>query len=181
MPLTPFIGLSVLIHVSIIVINKLLRRIPGEKETTPLVKTSTRKTIAYTSLIIAAVFAFVLINAGILVRASLTDSHSTVRYVNNYFNDEDHLPLAFAEQEKEVTEKPVENCPRVRAYLLNTFNGSLSKYLVAKGKDGAFEARNTLATEYGINKYIGTTAQNHELLTKLFLQDDKELAETICK
>ncbi len=181
MPLTPFIGLSVLIHISIIVINKLLRRVPGENETTPIVKNSTRKSIAYASLIIASVFTFVFINAGILIRASLTDSHSTVRFVNNYFNDEDHLPLAFAEQKNEVVETPAESCPRVRAYLLNTYDGSLSKYLVSKGKDGAFPARSALASTYGINKYNGTTMQNHELLTKVFLQDDKTLAESICK
>lgn len=45
--------------------------------------------------------------------------------------------------------------------------GSVSDFLSQAGKSSDFATRQTLARQYGITNYSGTTAQNTQLLTAL--------------
>lgn len=80
MPLTPLIGISVLVHIAVIAVGKLMRK----DRTVYYTFVEPRKlTYVVGCLIIFSIFSFVLFTAGMLLKASVEDSHSTFRYVEN--------------------------------------------------------------------------------------------------
>jgi hypothetical protein len=80
MPLTPFIGLSVIIHLFIITINKISSRFLKNKE----IKHKSILGTKFKSIsIIIIIFSFVTIQAGMLLRASIMDKHSSLKYIEH--------------------------------------------------------------------------------------------------
>lgn len=79
---SPFIGFSTIIHLFIIFMRKVLY---GKRKT--MNTKIPRKTTFFNSItntcIIAIVFVSVIIQAGILVRSSIRDKHSSVKMFNN--------------------------------------------------------------------------------------------------
>jgi len=82
MPFTPFIGLSVLVHIGIIVGYRLSHWKSGEKIK---VKTPTLNSVRWSGFaIILAVFLVVLANAALLVRHSVEDKHSSIHFIYSH-------------------------------------------------------------------------------------------------
>ena len=78
MPITPFIGLSVLIHIMIIVGNKLFRFTPKNEKS---IATSTMMHYAG-FLIVIFIFGVILTGATLITHASIEDGHSSIRFVS---------------------------------------------------------------------------------------------------
>ncbi len=83
MPLTPFIGLSVLVHLVIIFYYRFFGK--NDTKGMPLKKVAVSgKALRLTTFcIVASIFLIVIINASILVTASLFDKHSSVAFVDH--------------------------------------------------------------------------------------------------
>ncbi len=79
MPVTPFLGISVFIHLFIILYHRLTHR--DSKEGMPLrrIKTAKVQRSFWAFCIFVMVFMMIAINAGILVGASISDKHSSVQ------------------------------------------------------------------------------------------------------
>jgi hypothetical protein len=79
MPLTPFVGLSIMVHIVVIVGHRLFHWTPMKPESRK------ENVVAFVRFlgfgIIGAVFAVVLISATVLVRASVKDKHSSIRFM----------------------------------------------------------------------------------------------------
>jgi hypothetical protein len=84
MPQTPFIGLSLIIHLFIIMINKLFSWFPKRKE-------GKQSSILLTKIksisIIIIIFSFVTFQAIILLRVSIIDKHSSLKYISKYVTE----------------------------------------------------------------------------------------------
>ena len=78
MPITPFIGLSVLIHIMIIIGNKLFRSTPSNE-----MHIGTSKIMHYAGFVIVIfVFGTILTGATLITHASIEDGHSSIRFVS---------------------------------------------------------------------------------------------------
>lgn len=86
MPIVPFIGLSILIHIFIIFLYKIFSRKNQEYKHKVSLKVHKRWT---SWLIILTVFVFIFVNAVFLVRASVIDRHS---YVHKFFDYSSQQP-----------------------------------------------------------------------------------------
>lgn len=80
MPATPFIGISVLIHILIIVFHKVFRI--KEREPRAL-RLATRSQYAFSVFIVIAMFGLMLSTAIGLLAASVTERHSTVYLIED--------------------------------------------------------------------------------------------------
>ena len=78
MPFTPFIGISVLVHICIIFGCRLFSWIPNKEKK---IRGTTYVDYIINSVIIVSVFMLIFIQADFLVRASITDKHSTVKFI----------------------------------------------------------------------------------------------------
>jgi hypothetical protein len=80
MPATPFIGISVLIHILIIIFHKVFRIKEREPRSILLVS---RGQYVFSVFIVLAMFALMLSTAVGLLAASITERHSTVYLIEN--------------------------------------------------------------------------------------------------
>lgn len=81
MPLTPFIGLSVFIHIILIIIFKIFHINPynwNRKKRYSVIN------FWLSSIIIVTMFSFVLFSAGVLVHASIVEKHSNIIFIKNH-------------------------------------------------------------------------------------------------
>ena len=77
MPFTPFIGISVIVHICVIFGCWLFSWIPTKEK---IAQGTTYVGYAVNSGIIVAVFMLIFIQAGFLVHASIVDKHSSVKF-----------------------------------------------------------------------------------------------------
>ena len=77
MPLTPFVGLSVLIHLCTILGSRIISWFPKTKIQKPP-RWVRLKSIS----IIIIVFVFITVQASFLIRAGIMDNHSSVKYLS---------------------------------------------------------------------------------------------------
>ena len=80
MPSTPIIGISVLVHVAIIVFHKIFHI--KEQEDAPIKKVS-KKQYVFSCLIVLVMFSLMLFTAAGLLNASLTERHSTIYLIED--------------------------------------------------------------------------------------------------
>jgi hypothetical protein len=86
MPLTPFVGLSVLIHMCVITGNKILYKL--RIKTSAQITDRTSKVTGFLAFfIIFGVSSFVIINAFFLIKASVYDRHSVFVVAEKYFKN----------------------------------------------------------------------------------------------
>lgn len=77
MPLTPFVGLSVVIHLCTILGSRIISWFPKTKIKKP------QRWIKLKSIsIIIIVFVFIGLQASLLIRAGIIDNHSSVKYLS---------------------------------------------------------------------------------------------------
>ncbi len=80
MPLTPFIGLSILVHIILIIVYKTFNIVPNAKRTV-------RQYSAFNTwlglVIITGVFSFVFVSAALMVHASIVEKHSSINLIRN--------------------------------------------------------------------------------------------------
>ncbi len=180
MPLTPFLGLSLIVHMCIIAGHKLFSWIPvGEKNQKPA--TPFVHIVGFT--IIGVVFSFVLSTAFILVHASITDKHSSIRIVDAYISGlftKNLNPNLIAGSASAMSSQKVlhsvisADCKKLFLDLAGKYNGSLVDYLALHSMDFSFNARQTYAALFVIGNYMGTAEQNQVLLMRFFIES-KEL------
>ena len=143
-------GLSVIVHLVVIWTHRIFSYVPIKEPSKP-VTTSSKRFLG--SLIIIAVFSFVLATAFILIRASLYDSHSSIKLVDNYINylDREKItlnvsvikplasPISTKVQQKKVLAD--NSCTQQFNNLSGIYNGSLINYLKANSYDFSYPAR----------------------------------------
>lgn len=86
MPLIPFFGISIIVHIILILVYHLFH-LPPRTYVLPTKTNAFRNWAGL--LVILGVFGFVLVSATLLVRASIMERHSSFNYVRNhseYFN-----------------------------------------------------------------------------------------------
>ncbi len=187
MPLTPFVGLSVLIHAGIITVNRILYKF---KTPSRVIADGTSKIArAFAFFIIVGVFSVVTTNAFFLIKASIDDSHSVFVLTEKYINKLDTVrtvtpPLTFqASQLARVTYNfTTETCPQQFKNLSKIYDGSLVVYLKAKNMPTSYYDRAMLAYRYGIGAYFGEIEQNLLIFAKIAREngDLPELGSMAC-
>lgn len=90
MPFTPFFGISILVHVSVIIGNIIFRTVHIRK--------GDKKDRVFAlqwlgPIIISLIFTFVLISAGIMVHSSIVEKHSSVIFLSSLFDDLIHKKI----------------------------------------------------------------------------------------
>lgn len=181
MPLTPFIGLSVFIHIAIIIFYKLLHLKKQSPRLIPL------KVQSYWlgCVVIFFVFTFVLGGASLLVKASITDEHANFRVVTYFvkkniaeYYSKRNLPQVAGYSVINIIPKdrPCENIEPVQT---NLHVNSLTEFLKVRGLKYSLKSRVSLALGYGIADYTGSAAQNTKLLK--ILQDEEHITKLKCE
>jgi hypothetical protein len=87
MPLTPFIGLSIIVHVCIIILHKLFNWGPGR--TVRYKEMRSTRWISFA--IILFIFIFISTNAFLLVRASIVERHSLIQVFSHLTTSKDFI------------------------------------------------------------------------------------------
>jgi len=169
-PLTPFLGLSVLAHIGIIVGHKLFSW-AWSKKTSPSEVTATIRIVGL--LIVATMFTIVITVATILVRESIVERHSTISFISRQVK---HLLLSEnsraedarnAAQISAAVPIPIvsaPDCARFFDALAAFHHRSLYDYMAAQGYNPSLGARRELAASIGISGYQGTSEQNVAML-----------------
>lgn len=184
MPLTPFIGLSIAIHLGIIMIYKIISRFYSRERTTTTVTAPIMRWYGFT--IIAIVFIFVFTNAIILVRVSILDKHSIVHFVKNHWSVLRHAAFAktvvISDRGNSMfidTSEPTGmSCLADLHTEAKNYQYSVVNYLYTHNQDYSFSARQLLAKQLSIDKYRGTPEQNQLLLVGI-LGGSKDITD--CK
>ena len=85
MPLTPFMGLSILIHVAIIIGHGIFRYVFPTQIF--FANRKQRPVVSYCTsfLVIIFIVGLIVVNGALLVIGSITESHSTVNLATNYY------------------------------------------------------------------------------------------------
>jgi hypothetical protein len=81
MPFTPFIGLSIFIHITLIIVFKVFRLTPSNER---VARRSYKLNNWVSLLIITTIFSFTFTTAAILVRASIIERHSSINFIKNH-------------------------------------------------------------------------------------------------
>ena len=181
MPLTPFIGLSLIIHLGIILMYKLFNLYNREGKYKPSLSDKMLRVVGLG--IISAVFMVVATNAVILLRASVKDRHSVVHFIENHFIITRHTALAQSildsKQKNNSSEigasgkLAVVNCVELFQTEAQAYKYSVVNYLHSQGYPYSFIERQRLASGFNMIEYRGTTQQNYELLFNLFKKNSK--------
>lgn len=186
MPNTPFLGLSVLLHICIIFGYKIFSWLPKRvrvmgKHMSKKRKGSLKIFRAISISTIVIVFLFVVANAAFLVRASIVDKHSSIRFVGNVAgrtiasvrSGSTKFALKAPNNKKieasvpvhEVSESAVlSDCVEAPLYQDLNYKLSLVDYLKMKDEDSSFEAREKIARSMGMEDYGGTLPENQMIL-----------------
>ena len=171
MPLTPYGGLSVLIHLGVILWHKVFSR--SATVGGLMVRKNTKFMSFCVTLIIIAVFAFVTTTATFLVKASVVDQYSSINLTEKFvvatsrmIFHEGNINNKTLLAATPIINSEVEKClkPQVKSADLNN---SIVDYLKLNGEDASLEARMLVARSSGVENYIGSGAQNLFLLEKL--------------
>jgi len=86
MPSTPFIGLSVMVHLVVISIYKIFGYDATTKNQRSMSKNlSASRRISF--VIISSVFTIITINAGMLIHTAVADKHSSINFVEHVAQD----------------------------------------------------------------------------------------------
>ena len=86
MPVTPFLGLSVFVHLSIILYYRVTHRKGSDKAILGKAKIIKKNRGIFAFSIFVTVFTVVAVNAGLLVNASILDKHSSIRIVDHFIS-----------------------------------------------------------------------------------------------
>lgn len=195
MPFTPFVGLSVLIHVILILVYKIFRLKPRKYVAVREKTFGVRGNITYGfSLIITTViFGVAFTSAEILVKNSLNDKNSTVQLISREYT----LLSMYLKAKAVVTPiirtndalaepaTPTIDCQQRFSELTGAYNNSLIQYLNAKGLSSSFTDRKNLAKWYWVQNYQGSYEQNLELFKIILIQlnelppDDSPLCKKV--
>jgi hypothetical protein len=178
MPLSPFLGLSFLIHISIIIWYKLFGWLPFNANST---KTQYILFKVVSCVLILFVSAITCLSAYRILYTSVTEKHSSIYFVNKQFSS----AIAYASKRfssKDVATilttpeiisaaAPPVNCAEAFKKLSREYKGSIILYLISKHIPSRLDNRISLSKKVGIDGYRGTRAQNSELLKRMAIQE----------
>ena len=185
MPLTPFVGLSVFIHILIIFWHNLFNR-HTDNGHLHKIKTTSFKRFAISAIVIS-IFILVISSAGMLVRASVEDKYSSINLTEHYVslalnmsphtNDlyvsdiysKDHIYFdnkILSAASVVIPDKIMSSCTDSQV-LASSKNVSIVSYLESKKQDSSFKARKFIAVSHGIKSYVGSRDQNLALLQQI--------------
>jgi hypothetical protein len=140
-----------------------------------------KNVLAYSIFLIMTLF--IVVSAGLIVRASVVDKHSLVHFVQDYGTTPESN-IALAQGSGNPATQPVlghfpeirasvslsETCSKLLKVRTAAYRGSVVNYLHENGRPYSFSERQRLAHELGIADYHGTEQQNEILLQKLFVR-----------
>lgn len=187
MPLTPSIGLSVIVHIVVILLYQIMTRLKyGETNFAHLAVT--RNIIGYSITLVVSFMIFT--GAFQILHLSVTDEHSSIRLISEYVGKAlatssptgelaaggavNRLPVAdlkVAPPEVAGIDNSANltvNCAELYREMAARYDWSVTKYLEARGHAGNYEARVDAAALFGIVDYRGTAGQNRALMMKYF-------------
>lgn len=179
--LTPFVGFSILIHVSLILFYKIFKLKPRDfaSDRERARRRKERITYGFSLTIMASIFGIALVSAGALVVRSLRDKHSTSSLISQeytqlsiYFQTRSAASRPLNAVAMEVNKAlaiekpaaPIIDCQLRFTQLASQYRNSLIYYLEAKGLTNSYPERKELAKWYGIQNYYGSSEQNLALL-----------------
>lgn len=177
MPSTPYIGLSVIIHIAIIIAYWIIRFFSRGKKNEKVHRAYSNNFISFAIILFVSVIIFYGISS--VVYVSVTNEHSTIRLARNYFSK---TPAIASHSSVLANETEIKGDASVQRSIvpddcLGPFNklaivyhGSIVNYLMTKKYDYSFKARKNLASDFGITNYLGTYSQNRILLMRLFVK-----------
>lgn len=162
MPLTPFFGLSVLIHLLIIALHWIF---PWTRKKQIQKKNVSPYTRIGTFSIVVIIFLFVIMQAGFLVYVSVNDKHSNIKFLANHMEEVKkyvyyRLPVAIAE--KNIPKQTPENTVTIRCQ-----TESATYYLLLNESASSFSERKELASLLEIKNYSGRYGENQMLFQEL--------------
>lgn len=182
MPFTPFFGISLIVHIGVIVGYYALRNLVDDEKTRRI--PSENLNVVISVIVIFLVFSVVAINASILIRASLYDNHSSIKFVNSQIEKAFSSHSADENLDDGVTTGNLSGvCSSSSTALISGDEHSLVDYLKSKGLDSSFTARRGLASSLGMDGYQGTQAENVAILSTLLTELEEEAPAVIpdCK
>ncbi|MGE5425481.1 MAG: hypothetical protein ACM3PZ_00080 [Bacillota bacterium] len=191
MPLTPSIGLSVLVHLIVLLVYG-IRRVFGSAKRNSLKSIRIHHAVInnrFLGIIIPITISVVIFSGAFkLVELSVQNRYSSIHLVRQYLDNLPQGPQAISSQialQSRLDEQsvpPVAEAGKVEAAfdctpLFNNFASeygwSLVNYLTAKGLPQDLPFRKNLAAEVGIQGYDGSSAKNIELLQTLFIRNSE--------
>jgi len=162
MPLTPFVGLSVFIHLVVIALHWVF---PWTHKKQIRKKSVSIYTRIGTFFIVVIIFLFVIVQAGFLVYVSITDKHSNIKVLANHMEEIKNyvfykLPIAIAEKNTQM------QTPENTVTILCQTESS-TYYLLLNESASSFSERKELASLLGIENYSGRYGENQVLFQEL--------------
>lgn len=139
-------------------------------------------------LAVSTVATIVLASGGTMIYASLSERHSSPKFIANELKviRKDYLwaQSNFPEQSFMKVNKPIENTSEVAVLSSECIPKdqtsqeqrpkTLVKYLTSKGEPTSFERRQEIASQSGMFDYRGTAEQNAQLLQILINKEEKQ-------
>lgn len=191
---TPFIGFSILVHVILILVYKTFKLKPKKYATQRrwIVGRQPDITYIFSLIIMLVVFGISLTSAGFLVEHSLRDKYSTARLVGREYKQVSlyiRAKIALTQPSNPAPDGTGSNgsngaptiklgiagldCDQQFEQLAKDYHYSLILYLKAKGQKISFTQRGSLARKNGMIDYVGSSAQNLNLLKIMLVQFDE--------
>ena len=163
--LIPSLGLSDIIHISVIIWNKITNRFRNAPKMIVLDKPSMIMSfLGGVSIFIVTSITFSI--AFSIIYISANEKHSTINLVMNIMKNnnvvEDNISNVVAATI--VCDKVINDQEDIVPIPTTS---SIIDYLEANNQDSSFEYRQTLAIKYGISDYYGDLEQNIELISRI--------------
>jgi hypothetical protein len=188
MPITPSIGLSVILHAFVILFFKITGRLRLSskklKDSKIFISNFVGASITITISVVILAGAFAIVDL------CLADEHSSFRLVKEYAdsmsasssrNSFEHVALAEKSDKPVVVEPKAvapaaepkmdqRECRRLFSEFTEKYNWSVVQFLTEKGVYHSFGDLQSFASELAIEQYRGSSAQNREMMRKLFVK-----------
>jgi hypothetical protein len=184
-PFLPFIGMTLLVHILVISLKKSIssKRLRNRMVETAEIKFLPFRYMTTGIIVVTAIIVFSV--AGMVVEASIHESHSNAHlavklfnkireiYDFNNFVQPEQVSGTVIKSSKAATALkilPPYKCRMLFEERMASYDYSLVDYLAAQGLPRSLKARQDIAAEFGIKGYTGKPDQNQYLLKRLFVK-----------
>jgi hypothetical protein len=172
--MTPFVGLSLLIHSIIIFISNIFKKYNFYFKPRPI---RGKASYLVNSLIILSIFTIVSVNAAFMIKISLNNNSNfqiIEKFVKNRQSDNiKKSKIASLQGDNFIGQGTVIGSIANAASSLDYPNESIVDFFKSLGADSSFENRASIASKTGISDYIGSAEQNIKLF--YILMENKSL------
>lgn len=174
-PIAQFLSLSLLLHISVIGVQKVKAHWPSLFPKSRLFRRPAKIYLSYFIIVIVSTFVFGC--TSLIIGFSITDSHSNIRMIDAFVQSFD-TKLSAVTKETQVPHAAALSVVPCSATGGFADNFSLVDQLVARNLPSDFDSRAAFAAKYHIPDYHGRTWQNALLVKRL--QKSMPLPKTIC-